>query len=265
MSSDKIEAMPKKPPSLRERQAKLTQDEILKAARRLFAERGYSRTSVRDIAEAAGVSAQTVYDSIGSKQAIVSRLNDLIDGEAGVADVVRRLAESSDPDEVVATSAVITRSILEHCGDVVHALVTGAAAEPALEAALAEGQRRHVEGARQVVKTSCQALDALDAIASAPRPPARRWRRDLRRPLRAWCSGEDYGWSLSTRHRDAGSPPPVIPEPAAASRGRQRPSWRRAQPGIVERSTVATSSGPVMPRRVASGAAARSSRRACCR
>src|SRR6478609_106451 len=117
MSSDKTKGMPKKPPSLRERQAKLTQDEILKAARRLFAERGYSRTSVRDIAEAAGVSAQTVYDSIGSKQVIVSRLNDLIDGEVGVADVVRRLAESDDPVEVVATSAVITRSILERCGD----------------------------------------------------------------------------------------------------------------------------------------------------
>ena len=76
--------MPDKPPSLRERQAQLTRDEILKAARRLFAERGYTRTSVRDIAEAAGVSAQTVYDSIGSKQALVARLNDLIDVEAGI-------------------------------------------------------------------------------------------------------------------------------------------------------------------------------------
>ena len=51
-------------PSLRARQAQLTQQEILGAARRLFAENGYTRTSVRDIAKAAGVSAQTVYDSI---------------------------------------------------------------------------------------------------------------------------------------------------------------------------------------------------------
>src|SRR6187402_2132141 len=97
MSSDKIEAMPKKPPSLRERQAKLTQHEILGAARRLFAERGYGRTSVRDIAEAAGVSAQTVYDSIGSKQAIVARLNDLIDGEADILAIVSADAGSTDP------------------------------------------------------------------------------------------------------------------------------------------------------------------------
>lgn len=69
--------MPRNPPTLRERQAQLTRDEILKAARRLFADRGYTRTSIRDIAEAAGVSAQTVYDSIGPKQALVARLNDL--------------------------------------------------------------------------------------------------------------------------------------------------------------------------------------------
>src|SRR6478736_6387238 len=134
MSSDKIEDMPKKPPTLRERQAKLTQDEILKAARRLFAERGYSRTSVRDIAEAAGVSAQTVYDSVGSKQAIVGRLNDLLDREAGISEIAR-----------------IAAAILRSCGDIVHALVTGAAAEPALAAALDEGQRRHRGGADQIV------------------------------------------------------------------------------------------------------------------
>ena len=89
--------MPKQPSTLRARQAQLTRDEILGAARRLFAERGYSRTSVRDIAEAAGVSAQTVYDSIGSKQAIVARLNDLIDAEADIATIVGAGVGSDDP------------------------------------------------------------------------------------------------------------------------------------------------------------------------
>src|SRR4051812_6580443 len=111
--------MEKKPPSLRERQAQLTREEILKAARRLFAERGYSRTSVRDIAEAAGVSAQTVYDSIGTKQALVARLNDLIDSEAGIGAIAAAAAGSTDPAEVAATSARVTRSILEHCGDII--------------------------------------------------------------------------------------------------------------------------------------------------
>jgi AcrR family transcriptional regulator len=57
---------------LRERRSQLTREEILLTARRLFAERGYARTSVRDIAREAGVSPQTVYDSIGSKSELVA-------------------------------------------------------------------------------------------------------------------------------------------------------------------------------------------------
>jgi AcrR family transcriptional regulator len=185
--------MPKKPSSLRERQAQLTREEILKAARRLFAERGYSRTSVRDIAEAAGVSAQTVYDSIGSKQALVTRLNDLIDSEAGIASISIAAAQSSDPTVVVATSARITRSILEHCADVIHALVTGAAAEPDLEAALAEGQRRHVAGARGVIE-QLRGLGALDpALSSKDAADTLAAVSDLRFAL---MLRESYGWSL---------------------------------------------------------------------
>lgn len=153
--------VPEKRPSLRERQSELTRQEILQAARRLFAERGYTRTSMRDIAEAAGVSAQTVYDSIGSKQALVARLNDLIDEEAGIATIARQAATSSDPTQVAATAAIVAGAILQHCGDIVHALVTGAVAEPELAAALAEGHRRHMAGATMVIGR-LRALGALN-------------------------------------------------------------------------------------------------------
>jgi AcrR family transcriptional regulator len=151
MSNDTLMAMPDPPASLRDRKAQLTRDEILGAARQLFAERGYARTSVRDIAKAAGVSAQTVYDSVGPKPALVTRLNDLIDREADIGGIVSAAAQSQDPLQLAATPARVTRSILEHCGDIVHALVTGAAAEPDLAAALAEGQRRHREGIGRMV------------------------------------------------------------------------------------------------------------------
>ncbi|MGZ8713543.1 MAG: TetR/AcrR family transcriptional regulator [Mycobacterium sp.] len=185
--------MPEKPPSLRERQAQLTRDEILKAARRLFAERGYTRTSVRDIAEAAAVSAQTVYDSIGSKQALVARLNDLIDAEAGIAAIVSTAARSGDPGQVAAMSAKITRSILEHCGDIIHALATGAAAEPDLAVALAEGHRRHVEGARAVVGLLRQ-MDALgDSVDAEAAVETLAAISDTRFAL---LLRDSYGWSL---------------------------------------------------------------------
>ena len=185
--------MADEPTSLRARRAQLTRDEILTAARRLFAERGYSRTSVRDIAREAGVSAQTVYDSIGSKRALVARLNDVIDVEAGVAEIARRAAESLDPHEIVITGARITRSILEHCGDIIRALVTGAAAEPDLAAVLDEGHRRHLAGAARTVETldrlgalapSLEQADAVESLAAVT---------DFRFAL---VLRDDYGWSL---------------------------------------------------------------------
>src|SRR3954451_14196395 len=127
--------MAEKPLTRRERQARQTQEEILQAARRLFAERGYARTTVRDIAESAGVSAQTVYDSIGSKQALVARLNDLIDQEAEIPRIVGESMASRDPVVMASTAARVTRSILEHCADILRAMVSGAAAETELAAA----------------------------------------------------------------------------------------------------------------------------------
>jgi AcrR family transcriptional regulator len=179
------------PPSLRERRAQLTKDEILQAARRLFAERGYARTSVRDIARAAGVSAQTVYDSVGSKQELVARLNDLIDSEAGIGAIARAAGQSGDPQELAAAPARVTRAILEHCGDIVHALVTGAAAEPELAAALDEGHRRHIDGTARVVdalgRLGALAIDPEDAVETLAAVSDIRFALVLR---------ESYGWSL---------------------------------------------------------------------
>ena len=184
--------MPKKPPTLRARQAQLTRDEILGAARRLFAEQGYSRTSVRDIAEAAGVSAQTVYDSIGSKQAIVARLNDLIDAEADIGTIVGAGMSSSDPDEILAVQAKVVRSILERCGDILRALVSGAEAEPDLALVMAEGNRRHVEGARRIV-AALVGLEALDPAITADSAVATlSATSDVRF---AMMLAESYGWS----------------------------------------------------------------------
>jgi AcrR family transcriptional regulator len=185
--------MSSEPSNLRQRRAQLTRDEILQAARRLFAERGYAGTSVRDVAAAAGVSPQTVYDSVGSKQELVSSLNDLIDSEAGIAAIVRAAAESDDPREVAATQAHVTRSILENCGDIIHALVTGAAAEPELAAVLAEGHRRHVGGARQVVdwlkrlKALKRGLDPDEAVETMAA---------LSDISLAVVLRDSYGWSL---------------------------------------------------------------------
>ena len=58
---------------------------------------GYAATSVKDIAAQAGVSVQTVYDSVGSKADLVRRLNDLIDVEAGVGEIAMTIPTTTDP------------------------------------------------------------------------------------------------------------------------------------------------------------------------
>jgi AcrR family transcriptional regulator len=64
--------------SRRERRVAARQAQILEAAARLFAEKGYHRTTTRDIAQAADLSEGTLYNYFGSKEdlllGILSRL-----------------------------------------------------------------------------------------------------------------------------------------------------------------------------------------------
>jgi AcrR family transcriptional regulator len=63
----------------REAQARQTQRHIAETARELFIERGYVATSIRDIAERAGVSVQTIYNAFeGGKAAIFRRVMDIV-------------------------------------------------------------------------------------------------------------------------------------------------------------------------------------------
>src|SRR3954465_14092367 len=128
MSSDRSDSMAERP-RRRELQAEQTRRELVAAARRLFAERGYAATSVKDIAGAAGVSVQTVYDSVGSKGALALALNDELDRDAGVMPLVQAAWASDDIEQIVGLPARITRSIIEHAGDIVRILTSAASSE----------------------------------------------------------------------------------------------------------------------------------------
>lgn len=80
--------------------AEETQRAIVAAAARLFARHGYQRASIAQIAAEAGVAVQTVYNSIGGKRALLSRVLDF--AAAGdrapepVPEFMRRMAETED-------------------------------------------------------------------------------------------------------------------------------------------------------------------------
>jgi AcrR family transcriptional regulator len=147
-------------PTRRQQQAAETREEIVGRARELFATKGYRATTIRDVAAAAGVSVQTVYDSVGSKRALVLALNDRMAVEAGIPQLSRQAGEEEDPAAVLAIPGRVARALLEHCGDIIRASISAAGEEPDVAEVVAEGHRRHRAGVARVFAR----LAALDAL-----------------------------------------------------------------------------------------------------
>jgi AcrR family transcriptional regulator len=79
---------------------------ILQGARRLIARRGFSRLTMRDLAEEARVSVPTVYNLIGGKQQLLAALLDkMIEGVASV-----QIALATDASFVTRASAMCEAS-----------------------------------------------------------------------------------------------------------------------------------------------------------
>jgi AcrR family transcriptional regulator len=153
-------------PNRREVAAAETRREILRAARRLFAEHGYAGTSLQQIAEESGVAVQTIYSSVGSKAALVLALNDLIDEEADVAQLAAGVLQETDPARLIAQGIHLTRQLNQRCGDLIQVLVSAEPAEPDAAAAVADGIRRHEQGASAIA----QRLAALGALRADTTP-----------------------------------------------------------------------------------------------
>lgn len=136
-----------KRPNRREVAAAETRREILRVARQLFAEHGYANTSVQQIAEESGVAVQTIYSSVGSKAALLLALNDLIDEEAGIGPLAAELGAEKDPAQLIRKAVHITRQLNERCGDLIWVLLSAEPAEPDVAVAVADGMRRHQQGA----------------------------------------------------------------------------------------------------------------------
>ena len=92
---------------LREQHAAVTRRAILQAARELFAEQGFANTTVKGLAERAGVAVQTIYATFGSKAGVVMGLVDLLDEEAGVEVIHADIQRTDDPREMLRLTARI--------------------------------------------------------------------------------------------------------------------------------------------------------------
>ena len=140
----------------RERQGRQTREQIVEAARLLFARDGYAKTTVEAIAREAGVSAQTVYASVGSKRAIVGALIDRMEVEGGNEELRRMLISTEDPREQLRAIVRFNRRLFERGRDILKiAMATRVDAE--VESLWQEGEVRRREGQTRWVRAWVEA------------------------------------------------------------------------------------------------------------
>lgn len=160
--------------SLRDEQARETRRLILDAARDLFVERGYVTTTVRDIAEQAGVSERTIYQAHESKRQVLFAVIDAAIGgdpaETPVAqrDWFRDVLDEPDPREQIAAFARGVRGIHERTADLVAVLRSAAAADPDI----AEMWHHHARGQEEDERLLVESLDAKAALRPRLTPSA---------------------------------------------------------------------------------------------
>lgn len=120
---------------VREQQAAQTRARIVEAAGELFEAQGYGRTTVRQIAQVAGVAPDTVYAVFGTKIRVLTALLDarlVPPGEPGVLDRPEVKAVRDEPEQrrQIELFARDITGILERVGPVYEILRTAAAVDP---------------------------------------------------------------------------------------------------------------------------------------
>jgi hypothetical protein len=143
------------------------------------------------------VSVQTIYDSVGSKSAIVRRLNDLLDEEGDVAALASRIPTTTDPLELLGIAVAISRNINERCEDIVAAVYSAASSAPEMSAVRDESRRRHRAGIGRLagrlatldsLRPELDVETAADVIAGLTDPQV----------ARTFVS--EYGWTWDRWH-----------------------------------------------------------------
>ncbi|MEU7569464.1 helix-turn-helix domain-containing protein [Streptomyces fradiae] len=162
----------------RAEKALLTRRRMLDAAARLFAERGWARTTVEEIARTAGVGVQTVYFTFGNKRALLKEVLDT--AVAGDLDPVatldrpwaREVLGEPDPARQLALQAAGARRVLERAAPALEAVRAAAGTDPEIAALWrANVDQRHAVQARFAEALAAKAggvlRDGHDAASAA--------------------------------------------------------------------------------------------------
>lgn len=136
---------------LREQGAARTRELILGQATALFAERGYGRVAVADIAAAAGVAPKTVFASVGSKGDILNRIVDRGVAASGYRQATEEMLDMRTPEAVITALARGTRA--------------GNESQHAVHEAIRKALPVHEDGEALWDRATAAYRDALRAVA----------------------------------------------------------------------------------------------------
>ncbi|MGH9234127.1 MAG: TetR/AcrR family transcriptional regulator [Acidimicrobiales bacterium] len=142
---------------LRDDQARLTRRRIIGAAHDLFLTQGYAGTTIETIARTAGVSVQTVYNSVGNKAAVLAAVYDttLAGDDAPVAIAERSTFQAMlterDARRCLARYAALSRELSQRAAPLV-ATILAEAGNPELRALAATIDQQRADGTAAVAR-----------------------------------------------------------------------------------------------------------------
>lgn len=130
----------------RREQAVGTRRHVLAAAARVFAERGYGRTTMEGIAAAAEVGVATVYANFGTKAALVEALIKQVTGDESLD--VHLVLDEPNLERALERAAVNIRKLHERSAPLTDLLRSARGHEPVLEALWRGWQEGHLAAMR---------------------------------------------------------------------------------------------------------------------
>lgn len=160
---------------IRTQQTKATRLAALEAAQRLFLANGYGTTSIRAIAEEAGVAVQTIYALFGNKRQIVIELLEIaVAGEDELAAVQRQAVQAiraePDPRRRAELGAALSRKITERVLPIFKITSDAAAVDPEFaelnQAMIARRRAEMAESANLLAGNDGLRVSSDDAAAS---------------------------------------------------------------------------------------------------
>ena len=123
--------MAESPRTYRQQQAQQTKDRIVRSARRLMAERGWTPTTIEAIAADAGVASATVYAAFGNKRALLDAMREVMRSDSRIPELMAEAAAEPDVRRRLELWAQLIRQQMETSYDVIAIHRDAARSDPA--------------------------------------------------------------------------------------------------------------------------------------